>query len=303
MVNNIFQNIAIFVIVAITFTIFIYFLIRWCLLPSGEQILLSRITKLFIHNKDRFVVFFQKINFPSIITYIIYFLVVIDFLCIFEIGMIIFCPLYALINDFNLFFMFSLYLLPFSIFTFVIFPIFCCNSKKRLLESMKNPNRLIDERNDHHAIAVAISTTVSKRMCLCVGTSPLIKKFSENEIPFQVYLCTQQNVNSVISKEKAKYLYLFGHGFQGGLTFHLYEGMSQINYCDQPEIPRKKFIAQLHCNRGSDQSLCDKKLLNRNQSNCFILKGIIQGLNYGPDVWLNVRFNLLKKIQHIWEKE
>lgn len=192
-------------------------------------------------------------------------------------------------NFFNL--MISL-LLPFILMTLVIIQ----NSKKWFLESQKNPNRQKDEQIDHHAIIIASSTKKGKNLGLFVGSDLLIRYFIQNSIPYQVYLCCPKRADELIRNDTTRNLYFFGHGFHGGLVFHQNPEKIELKYDIFNDISVKKTIVQAHCNSGNEISLCEKQQLDLKGKRCFILRGIIDGINFAPDIWLNVKFKIIKFI-------
>jgi len=254
----------------------------------------------------------MKINFDnshfepnrfSYFTYVGFLFYICSIFIFFELLALLSVPTFFVFPDVTLFF----YLLvPVWVwaFMFVLFTeIITYNSEKICSEACLNPNRVTDKTKDHHAILIAISTKRNKQSGSKVGSDLLIDLFTRRSIPFNIYLCNPSTAESVISSQKTKFIYLFGHGKRGNLTFYL-DGREKpdfVYYKNFINSPKKEFISQLHCNRGQDPSLCDILILNKKPCNCFILTGKIFGINFRQDIWLSVRFFLLKKIVSQYE--
>lgn len=97
------------------------------------------------------------------------------------------------------------------------------------------------------------------------GVDNLICTFKARKYPFKMYYCyAPDDFKAILANEKAKYLWIFSHGWRGGITFkwsltvndiiHLrFKRQTNLRYCDlieddQNAYPPKSFVAQLHCN-------------------------------------------------------
>ena len=96
-----------------------------------------------------------------------------------------------------------------------------------------------------------------------IGLNCLIKGFSENGYPFKIYHCyNPEEFKEVLKRETTKYIWVFGHGWRGGVSFkfkksfleRLMRRQKKVNFsyesiCDEISLyPKKLFIAQFHCN-------------------------------------------------------
>jgi hypothetical protein len=88
------------------------------------------------------------------------------------------------------------------------------------------------------------------------GFDILISFFIEKNYPFKIYHCyNPDEFISVLKNEKVKYLWIFGHGWKGGITFKwvhfLAKTRTRISYNkihnELKNSPRKKFVGQFHC--------------------------------------------------------
>lgn len=97
------------------------------------------------------------------------------------------------------------------------------------------------------------------------GLDNLICTFKTKKYPFKIYHCyNPEDFKAVLANENAKYLWIFGHGWRGGISFkwepsirdiiHLnVKKQTNFRYSDliedfQSLYPSKNFIAQFHCN-------------------------------------------------------
>lgn len=97
------------------------------------------------------------------------------------------------------------------------------------------------------------------------GLDNLIPEFKKKGYPFRIYHCkTTDQFADVLSNEKANCVWIFGHGWRGGITFKGRMRLQNLRdfelrdktrfpYSDLIEngmnsYPSKDFIVQLHCN-------------------------------------------------------
>ena len=109
------------------------------------------------------------------------------------------------------------------------------------------------------------------------GIDNLINKFTATKNPFRIYDCNNPDeFKTVVANEKAKRLWIFGHGWRGGITFKgqrpLWNSLpfkaknnTYFSYCDLIEndlntYPSKDFVAQLHCNHFSKKHASNRPL-------------------------------------------
>lgn len=237
-----------------------------------------------------------QFNYFSLITLMAYFicLIIAVLLAFLYIDSLYFHILQILPTNFQ-----YIYMIVVLIFIFILYYLFSwiiiINSEKCFLESQKNPNRKSDMKKNHHVIIVSVSTTKRDRAGLFVGTDLLIQYFIRKAIPHQIYLCNPRRARELIQQENFKFLYLFGHGFQGGLTFHFNMGTQNLRYDSIDSIIDKLTIIQMHCNLGKEKSLCEMNVNQSKDKKCFILKGVVLGYNFSPDIWLNTKFRILNQ--------
>jgi hypothetical protein len=92
------------------------------------------------------------------------------------------------------------------------------------------------------------------------GFDILIPFFIAKKYAFKIYHCyNTDDFTAVLKNEKVRYLWIFGHGWRGGITFKwtrklsclLMRNRSRISYykiCSELEnCPKKKFIGLFHC--------------------------------------------------------
>lgn len=97
------------------------------------------------------------------------------------------------------------------------------------------------------------------------GLDNIIPKFKKKGYPFRIYHCkTSDDFKAVLLNEKANCLWIFGHGWRGGITFKGRMRLHNLRYCKLRDrihfsysdliengmmaYPSKDFIVQLHCN-------------------------------------------------------
>ena len=105
----------------------------------------------------------------------------------------------------------------------------------------------------------------------------MINKYTAKKYPFKIYHCyNPEDFKSVVANEKAEFLWIFGHGWRGGITLkwgvswrdrlHLtFKRNTYFPYCELDEkilesIPSKKFIAQMHCNHFERKKTSNRPL-------------------------------------------
>jgi hypothetical protein len=161
------------------------------------------------------------------------------------------------------------------------------------LSQKKQPN---PDAESYHAIIIANSTTCWKKMGIFTGVDQIVEKLKIENCEYKICLCNNQDeAKKEIEEPKAKFLYLFGHGFRGGLTFyHPNSSSSQLNYVDVNAERKKNFIGQFHCNSGNELSLIDHLLIDRlSEGNYYFHKGWTTAFV----VWYDIHFKVLKKVK------
>jgi hypothetical protein len=105
----------------------------------------------------------------------------------------------------------------------------------------------------YHSIIIANSTKRGKRVGIFVRIDLLVNRINFQKCKYKITLCkTPIEVKNEIENPNAVYIYLFGHGFKGGLTFYNDESTSEFEYNTVDPTISKKFIGQFHCNSGNE---------------------------------------------------
>ena len=131
----------------------------------------------------------------------------------------------------------------------------CVNS----LKNQQFPYNLDSIRVDHDAFIIIHSMSATSTDY--PGFGLLIKYFSTLRYPFKIYHCyNPEDFKNVLMNEKTKYIWIFGHGWRGGIAFKWTRSLSHIftpnktvfSYKQIKEnsekYPKKLFIGQFHCN-------------------------------------------------------
>jgi len=109
------------------------------------------------------------------------------------------------------------------------------------------------------------------------GLDNLIVRYKAKNYPFKIYHCyNPDEFKAVLANENAKYLWIFGHGWRGGIAFKwrvswrerlklTLKKVTIFPYCnlienDNDSYPSKEFIAQLHCNNFIKKFTCNMSL-------------------------------------------
>ncbi len=91
------------------------------------------------------------------------------------------------------------------------------------------------------------------------GIPWLIMYLKNNGKPFKVYKWVDKDTfKRIICDEKVKEAYIFGHGVRHGIKFNMKEIFYYCNFEEEfKTLPKKDYIAQLHCNRLGGKSLVE----------------------------------------------
>jgi hypothetical protein len=110
----------------------------------------------------------------------------------------------------------------------------------------KEKFKKIDQNEIHNAIIVTHYKFQIKTPVYGDGFPKLITYFQKNNLPYMIYNCYEpEDLKIVVNNLNAQFLWIFGHGFRGGLNFGA--GRNQY-YSELKDAPRKQFIGQFHCN-------------------------------------------------------
>lgn len=134
-------------------------------------------------------------------------------------------------------------------------------SQVNSLINQKFPEDFDYDLIDHDAFIIIHSEGDSGNQY--AGLDNLIVHFKSNRFHFVIYHCfNPEDVKQILRKKTAKYIWIFGHGWRGGIAFKLKRSLSEKIRCQKKKIafeyvelkkeidsyPRKSFIGQFHCN-------------------------------------------------------
>lgn len=183
------------------------------------------------------------------------------------------------------------------------------SGKKYMDKYPKSPN--FKENQNHHALLLLISQNTDDS--LPCGLSVLIKGLLKKNCNFKIYYCNNCNdVKKVLKNQYATDIWIFGHGWRGGLGFKnkrtLKERIYRVNKGELleydglnesiDEYPKKRFIAQLHCNNKKSKK-CNVPLPEillidpSDHRNSFVSSFILDPMS----IYLTLKFKLQKRIK------
>ena len=235
---------------------------------------------------NRFVYLGHIQIFSGILTFILFISVVIGF------G-----------NVFSLFFLITL--IAFMVLTLFGFSIiYSSDYYVNSLVNQQYPHDL-DERDLNHDAFIVIHSMGDHGFGLYAGFDNLIKHYTKEKYPFKIYHCyNPDDFKKSLKNDKAKYIWIFGHGWRGGITFKwtkksgdpilLRSKKTQYAYAqllNEKEIyPKKSFVAQFHCNHiektfAYNITLCEILLESHHKSKYYVTNG----LNNHFSIWFATR--------------
>lgn len=122
-----------------------------------------------------------------------------------------------------------------------------------------NNKKLIDKNKKDELDLLHVGIIIAKRKgflremdksVYADGIDLLIEFLLRRSIQFNIYECgTPQSAKDVINNPLTCGLFIFGHGTKCSLYFGR-NGL--LNYCEVRTAPKKKIIAQLHCNSNEE---------------------------------------------------
>lgn len=116
-------------------------------------------------------------------------------------------------------------------------------------------------QENFHALII-VPNLSAKMLMYGNGIDLLIEHFNAESINYEVTECkTPRDFKDIVLNNCATHLWIFGHGSRhsvsfGTKTLFYYELIEEINRTGL-DLPKKQFIAQLHCNTGGGKSLAD----------------------------------------------
>jgi len=117
-------------------------------------------------------------------------------------------------------------------------------------------NSELDPEKNHIAIILCNGYMPERILAYKEDIPKLIKYFKKRNWPYKVYfgVNTKTKLVKIINNPKTTIIYLLGHGIRHGIRINQKE---IVYYCEFLKSPRKKFIAQLHCNHMGGRSLVE----------------------------------------------
>ncbi|MEI7434744.1 MAG: hypothetical protein WCJ93_10870 [Methanomicrobiales archaeon] len=144
-------------------------------------------------------------------------------------------------------------------FNLIIF--YRANNLVSALPNQQYPTTLDIHQTNHDAFIMIRSIGLFRDN---QGLDLLIPYFKKHNYPFKIYHCfNPQEFEEILKNEHAKYLWIFGHGWRGGISFkwkrswgdvvRLKKNTTNFVYSSLLKqgvsvYPKKEFIAQFHCN-------------------------------------------------------
>jgi hypothetical protein len=139
------------------------------------------------------------------------------------------------------------------------------SSGDKQMNSLKNqqfPTNLDINTREHDAFIIVHSMD-SSAASLSIGLGVLVPYYIHNRFPFKIYHCyNPHEFLEVLKNPNAKYVWIFGHGWRGGITFKwmcslrnvLARKPNKTHFAyasirkNLEQYPQKLFIGQFHCN-------------------------------------------------------
>lgn len=184
----------------------------------------------------------------------------------------------------------------------LIFLVIIIHRSHSLLEITKNyqyPENLETSNLDYDAIIIAHSQGIHD-FGLGTGVDNIVNKLTKEKYPYKILHCnTPYCVTSELRKNHAKYIWIFGHGWRGGIVFKepgkiIHPSYAELIYenlkDEKPSLSKKLFIGQFHCNSLSKKPTINTPLIeilldNPVENQYFISEG---NLNH-YSVWIATR--------------
>ncbi|MDG6219760.1 MAG: hypothetical protein QCI00_10050 [Candidatus Thermoplasmatota archaeon] len=117
------------------------------------------------------------------------------------------------------------------------------------------------DQDVYHAIII-VPNLWAKKIMYANGIDLLISHFRAEGIHYKIFEITKpKELKEIVSDNNALYLWIFGHGNRHGISFGS-KSFFYYDYIDELrnksiKLPKKRFIAQFHCNTGFGKSLAD----------------------------------------------
>nr|WP_321350347.1 hypothetical protein [uncultured Methanoregula sp.] len=139
------------------------------------------------------------------------------------------------------------------------------------------PDNLETSGLDYDAIIIAHSQWI-RDIGMGTGVHNIVNKLSQEKYPYKIIHCDSPGcVAYELRKDHAKYVWLFGHGWRGGLGLKTGDLIYEEFVREKPALFKKKFIGQFHCNSLSKKrpnvSLIETLIDKPNPNQYFITEG------------------------------
>ena len=179
------------------------------------------------------------------------------------------------------------------------------------LKNQQFPPNLDSAHQDHDGLIINHSLGFFNSISY-PGFDILIQFFVSKKYPFKIYHCyNSEDFKQVLKNEKARYIWIFGHGWRGGITFKwtrkfshlLTPNKNRFSYKkiqdDLGNYPRKLFIGQFHCNHiektiPDNISLPETLLAPSNDSTYYVTDWKMNTIS----IWIAVR-KIVKEVKRI----
>jgi hypothetical protein len=144
---------------------------------------------------------------------------------------------------------------------------------KKMLNNHKKKNL----KTNHAGIIVILWDNFNKDLLTYTGGIDLLVDYFDNKKKelFDIYICkTKEDAIDVIEKIEVNRIWIFGHGWMGGLYFGNFDNKLEYSYFKSlKEEQKKDFIGQLHCNSPGDLDSSLAAYILKSDGKKFVKKG------------------------------
>jgi hypothetical protein len=115
-------------------------------------------------------------------------------------------------------------------------------------KTLQYPDNLDTSGLDYDAIIIAHSSGFHD-IGMGTGVHNIVNKLSQEKYPYKIIHCDDPEcVADALRDNHAKYIWIFSHGWRGGLDLKKGDLIYEKFVRENPGILKKKFIGQFHCN-------------------------------------------------------
>jgi len=144
---------------------------------------------------------------------------------------------------------------------------------KKMLNNHKKKNL----KTNHAGIIVVLWDNCDKEDILTISSDIdlLVDYFDNNKELFDIYIIkTKEDAKEVIEKKEVNRIWVFGHGWMGGLYFGSFDNKLEYSYFKRlKEEQKKDFIGQFHCNSDGNLDSSLAAYILKSDGKKFIKKG------------------------------